>query len=569
MRPDADALHLIPLGGLGEVGMNAMILGTAEGRILLDCGVTFAGMDPDLGVRPLGVSIIHPDFQAVLHPRMGEPADVLRAIVITHGHEDHIGALPYLLRDLEVPLPPVYGPPYALELAKQRLEEMRIPVPAMHPIAVGETFEAGPFAIEPYHVNHSIVDAMGLILHTPAGVVVHSGDFKIEDIPADAPFPRDRLEQLGDDGVALLMSDSTNVFSEGRSGDEKEAADALDRLIGDLPGRVVVALFASNVHRMRSAFASARKHGRRVLLLGRSVRKHFELARELGHLKNVSDLLVRPSDAQKLPRNELLVLATGTQGEPPAALSKLARKEHRDLDLEAGDTVVFSSRIIPGLERSVFAVRDQLARIGVTVHHRRTDPGVHVSGHAYRDEQRMLIEWLRPKCFLPVHGTYGMLREHAQLARDTGVESVVAIENGAIVELKRDELSVVGSVESGRAYIAHGGVAVDDLMRRDRIRMGELGMIAVALPVQLGRKKKPRLAGPPRLEARGFLPEEVEDELLDECTEYLRDDFRRFGHEDETLEAVEDRARRVIRRFFWKSIRRKPEVVPIAIETDR
>jgi len=570
MRPDSDALHLIPLGGLGEVGMNAMLLGTAEGRILLDCGVTFAGMDPDLGVRPLGVSIIHPDFSAALHQRPGRSSEALRAIVLTHGHEDHIGALPYLLRDLPLPLPPVFGPPYALELVKQRLEEMRVEKPSMHPIAVGETFEAGPFAIEPYHVNHSIVDAMGLILRSPAGVVVHSGDFKIEDVPADAPFPRERLEALGDEGVALLLSDSTNSFAEGRSGDEKDAAEALDRLIADQPHRVVVALFASNVHRMRAAFAAAKKHDRRVLLLGRSVRKHFELARQLGHLKNVSSLVARPKDAQSMPRDQLLVLATGTQGEPPAALSKLARGEHRDLDLEAGDTVIMSSRIIPGLERSVLAVREQLERLGLRVLHRKTEPGVHVSGHAYADEQRMLIEWLRPKCFLPVHGTYGMMQRHAQLARDTGVGCVLSVENGAVVELKNDELSVVGDVPSGRAYIAHGGVRVDDMMRRDRIRMGELGLIAVALPVQLGRsKKRKRLTGPPRLEARGFLNEEVEDELLDECTEYLRDDFRKWGHEDETLEAVEERARRVVRRFFWKALRRKPEVVPIAIEQGR
>ena len=327
--------------------MNAMILGTEEGRILLDCGVTFAGMDPDLGVRPLGVSIIHPDFGALLAPRPGEPADVLRAIVITHGHEDHIGALPYLLRDLEMPLPPIYGPIYALELVKQRLGEMQVEAPAMHAIEVGKVFEAGPFTIEPYHVNHSIVDAMGLIFRTPAGTIVHSGDFKIEDVPADAPFPEDRLKALGDEGVALLMSDSTNVFAEGRSGDEATAAAALDALIAEQEQRVVIALFASNVHRMRSAFASARKHGRRVLLAGRSVHKHFELARELGHLKGVSDLLVRPENARKVPRHQLLVLATGTQGEPPAALAKFARGEHRDLDLEPGDTVIMSSRVIP------------------------------------------------------------------------------------------------------------------------------------------------------------------------------------------------------------------------------
>ena len=549
--------------------MNAMILGTEEGRILLDCGVTFAGMDPDLGVRPLGVSIIHPDFGALLAPRPGEPADVLRAIVITHGHEDHIGALPYLLRDLEMPLPPIYGPIYALELVKQRLGEMQVEAPAMHAIEVGKVFEAGPFTIEPYHVNHSIVDAMGLIFRTPAGTIVHSGDFKIEDVPADAPFPEDRLKALGDEGVALLMSDSTNVFAEGRSGDEATAAAALDALIAEQEQRVVIALFASNVHRMRSAFASARKHGRRVLLAGRSVHKHFELARELGHLKGVSDLLVRPENARKVPRHQLLVLAIGTQGEPPAALAKFARGEHRDLDLEPGDTVIMSSRVIPGLERSVFTVREDLARIGVEVHHRATDPGVHVSGHAYREEQRMLLEWLRPKSFLPVHGTWGMLQAHAELARETGVEASLPVENGAVVELRPGSLRVVGSVEADRVFIAHGGVAVDPVMRRDRMRMSELGLVGAALPVEVHRKKGIRLVGEPRLEARGFLGEDDEDELLDECTEYLRDDFRRFGHEDGSLEAAEDRARRVIRRFFWKTLRRKPEVVAMALEVRR
>ena len=568
MRPPDDALHLLPLGGLGEVGMNAMVLGTAEGRILLDCGVTFAGVDPDLGVRPLGVSIIHPDLSAVLHPRPGETSEVLRAIVLTHGHEDHIGALPFLLRELDEP-PPIYGPAYALALVTQRLAEMRIDAPPMHPIRIGERFEAGPFAIEPYHVNHSIPDAMGLILHTPAGVVVHSGDFKIEETPADRPFPEMRLRELGDEGVALLLSDSTNAFAEGRSGDEVEAAEALDRLIATQDNRVVVALFASNVHRMRSAFESARRHGRQVLLLGRSVRKHFELARELGHLKNVSSLVVDPGDGRKVPRDRLLVLATGTQGEPPAALSKLARGEHRDLDLEAGDTVIFSSRVIPGLERSVLAVREALERQGIHVHHRRSDPGVHVSGHAYRGEQQMLIEWLRPKSFLPVHGTWGMLQEHARIAESAGVEDTLVVENGALVELREGSLRVVGAVEADRVHVAHGGVALDPTMRRDRIRMGELGLVTAALPIALHRKRGLKMVDAPRLEARGFLPEEAEDELLDECTEYLRDDFRRFGHEDESLEAAEDRARRVIRRFFWRTLRRKPEVVALALEVDR
>jgi ribonuclease J len=291
------------------------------------------------------------------------------------------------------------------------------------------------------------------------------------------------------------------------------------------------------------------------------VRKHFEVARDLGHLKNVTDLVVGPGDAQKVPRRELLVLATGTQGEPPAALSKLARGEHRDLDLEPGDTVILSSRIIPGLERSVFAVMDDLARQGLHVLHRKTHPGVHVSGHAYREEQRMLLEWLRPKSFVPVHGTFGMLRAHGALARETGVENVAVVENGAVLELRHGKVEVAGAIEAGRVFVAHGGVALDGLMRRDRIRMGEIGLVACALPIT----KRLKLVGRPRLEARGFLPEGDEDELLDECTEYLRSDFRRFGHEDDSEEAIEDRARRVIRRFFWKTLRRKPEVVAMTV----
>ena len=557
LPPAPGVVHLIPLGGLGEVGMNSMILGTERGRILLDCGVTFAGVDADLDVRPLGVSIIHPDFRAVTRPPR-EPFETLEAIVLTHGHEDHIGALPFLLRDLSPPLPPIFGPRYALGLVEQRLHEMHIEPPTMTPIAVGEPFDAGPFRIEPYHVNHSIVDAMGLIVDTPAGVVVHSGDFKIEEHPMGDPFPADRLRALGKRGVALLMSDSTNIGVEGRSGDEVDAAAALDELIGAASGRVIVALFASNVYRMRSAFASARKHKRKVLLAGRSIVKHFDLARELGYLRGVSDLIVPPAKARGVPRRELLVLATGTQGEPPAALAKLARSEHRDLDLESGDTVILSSRVIPGSERSVYALLDALARRDIVVHHRRSDPKVHVSGHAHRQEQRMLLEWLKPRCFLPVHGTYGHLTQHGALARELGVDSVLVAENGAVIELG-DQLTVVGSVASGRRHIAVGAVALDEQMRRDRMRMSELGLVTAALPAD----DRWRLTGAPRLEARGFLPEEEEDALLDDCTQYLRDELR--GARSESADALEDHARRAIRRFFWKTTRRKPEVVAMAM----
>ena len=395
---DTATLRLIPLGGLGEIGMNCMVIECDERAVIVDCGVTFPSREP-------GVDLIHPDFGYIQEHR-----DRLDAILITHAHEDHIGALPYLLP--LVPGVPVYGPPYALKHIERRLEEHGLKAD-LRPTQPGQSFGVGPFEVEPVRVNHSIPDSTALILRTPAGVVVHSGDFKIEREPVDGQsFGLERLKRAGDEGVRLLLSDSTNIDVEGRAGEEQVVVDTFDAIVRDAKQRVCVAIFASNVHRINALFAAAKKHRRKVCLLGRSLDNHATVSKELGILGNVDALLVSPEMARSIPRDELIIVATGTQGEDRAALGRIARGDHRHMRLEAGDLVVLSSRVIPGHEQQVFDLINSLERQGVQVMHRRTRQGIHVSGHACKEEQRELMQAVRPRAFLPVHGTLYHMRLH-------------------------------------------------------------------------------------------------------------------------------------------------------------
>lgn len=549
----SEPLEIVPLGGLGEVGMNCMTLACGQDMVILDCGVTFPGRD-------FGVNLIHPKLDWIVQNR-----DRVRAVLITHGHEDHIGAIPFLLRALQdgapegYELPPIYAPQYAIELMKKRLGEFPdLLEPSLRKTQRGQSFGVGCFEVEPYRVNHSIPESTGLILRTPAGVVVHSGDFKIEqDPPPGEPFDEERLRALAQDGVALLMSDSTNIDTAGDSGDEVEAAAALDVLIGQAKGRVVIAQFASNVYRMRAAMESARRHRRRVCLLGRSVENHATVARQLKHLRGFSDLLVSQDSARSIPRESLLVIATGTQGEKPAALSRLARGEHRALDLEAGDSVILSSRIIPGLEKLVYEMIDDLERRGVHVHHRKSDPEVHVSGHACRDELRALIDMVQPRSFLPVHGAFHHLRHHGALARECGVEDVLVVENGARLELN-GRLERVGDAPSGRVHI-DWNEPLDDQMLRDRMLMAELGFALVAVAFSGDRVISVEV------EARGFLREDQED-LLDDAAEFVDRELKSKGRRYDGPDDVERGARRALKRFFGRELGRKPIVVSVAVE---
>lgn len=540
-------LNFVPLGGLGEVGMNCFALETEGDLVVVDCGVTFPG-------RTHGVDLVHPKLDYLF-----ERQSQLRGILVTHGHEDHIGAIPYLLRGLARPVP-IYAPPYAVALMQRRLAEHGAPDVTFEATSPGRRFQVGAFEVEPVRVNHSIPDCTALILRTAAGTVIHTGDFKIEDRPTDGEaFGAEALQRAGDEGVDLLLSDSTNIDVDGRSGEEADVAKHLETLAAAATGRFVVAMFASNVYRMKAVAAAAHATGRKVCLLGRSLQTHADVSRDLGIVPELAKVLVPIDEASRLPPRELCVMATGTQGEPPAALARLAKGTHPALALSAGDTVVLSSRIIPGHERTVFELISQLERLGCVVIDRKGDPGVHVSGHATRDEQRRFISLCRPRTFIPVHGTYHHMNAHAALAREQGVGQALVVENGTVVTLDSGKLEVVDRVEAGVVHI-DGGWEVEPAQLRDRQLLGELGHVVVSFTADAGG----RYAGSLDLVQRGFLHPKVDEELLDDALDFVDGELRRAREGD--LDGLEDRARRAVRRFFGRAVGKKPLVTAIALE---
>ncbi|MCB9591176.1 MAG: ribonuclease J [Sandaracinaceae bacterium] len=535
---------MIPLGGLGEIGMNCLALEHAGRRVVIDCGLTFDD-------RGLGIDVIHPDLSF-----LRDAPERLEAIVVTHGHEDHVGAVPYLLE--ACPGTPVYAPPYALGVLRERLSQH----PAastksdLHAIRPKDRIALGPFEIEPYRVTHSMPDCTGLIVRTEQGVLVHSGDFKIEDAPTDGEgWDWDRLEALREEGVRVLLSDSTNAMVEGSTGPEHEVADRLEEIVAAAPQRVVVTLFASNVHRLRALAEIAKKTGRKLVLLGRSLRMHAKIGQAEGYLPGLEAVEIAPEMARKVPRHQLLVLATGTQGEPPAALARLARGNHPDLDLSAGDVVVHSARIIPGCETRVYPVFDELARAGVEVLWKRLDPSVHVSGHAHRGEQRRLIEALRPASFIPLHGTHMHMTKHAELARECGVEDVLVIGNGDVVEVNGGPLAVQGRVPTGRVY-RERGKELDPRVLRDRELLASLGFAVISAWVD----DAGRPVAPLDLLTRGVLHEDENPDLLDDaCDSVHRALVRaRYTAERPDLDDVEAVAKRALKHFFSKRLLKKP-----------
>jgi ribonuclease J len=480
-------VRLIPLGGLGEIGMNCLVIEDQGSSVIVDCGAAFPEDD-------LGVDVIHPDFDYVLQNQ-----DRLRGVFLTHGHEDHIGALPYLLGELEVP---VWGPPHALGMARKRLLEhgfgpneldFRVATP-------GQSYEVGPFQIEPVRVAHSIVEASALAIRTSQGIIFHSGDFNFDPDPPDGePTDEARIRELGDEGIGLLLSDSTNIDVPERAGSERSVGAVLERLIQAAPARVVVALFASNIQRLILLGEIARRTGRKLCLLGRSLDAQVTVAKEIKRLGWLSDLLVSADEVREMKRERVLILAGGTQAERLSAMRRLADGVHPLLSLEQGDTVILSSRVIPGNDRPVIAMINAMHRRGLTVHTRITEPGVHTSGHAGRSEQRRMLELTRPRCFMPVHGTLHHLLRHAELGRSLGVSQTVVVENGAVVGFDGQSANKIDSVRSGRVPIAIGGEVLSGENLQRRQELARLGIATVALALD-GRK----LLGPPVVATRGI-----------------------------------------------------------------
>jgi ribonuclease J len=495
--PRGDQLRVVPLGGLGEIGMNCLALEQADGILIVDCGITFPNED-------LGVDTYHPDL-SYLSARAGRVSGVF----LTHGHEDHVGALPYLLGALRVP---VWGPPHALAVARHRLMERGLDPERFQFVTVAPrtVYGVGPFEVEPIRVTHSITDATALAIRTRGGTVVHTGDFRFDPAPIDGELTDEaRLADLGDAGVRLLLSDSTNVDARSPHISETEVAETLDVLVRSAARRVVIGLFASNIQRLRTIGEVCRRAGRKIALFGRSIELQVQWAHDIGRLAWPSDLLIAKDQASGTAPDRLVVLAGGTQAEVGSSLVRLAARAHPQLTLDPGDTVVLSSRVIPGNDRPVFDMMADYLRQGVIVKSWITDPTVHTSGHAHRDEQKKMIDLVRPRAFIPVHGTRHHLERHAELAREAGVGEVAVIENGQVASIEAERTRIEGRVPVGRVATWEGSVIGEPVLR-DRRLLARSGALSIGLALD----SKGRLASRPSVQARGVVAADDEASTL-------------------------------------------------------
>lgn len=541
--PAEKGIQLFFLGGLGEIGMNCAVLEGPSGSVMIDCGVTFPKED-------LGVDVYHPDFETL---------DVApSAVVITHGHEDHIGAIPYLLK--QFPKVPIWGPRHALELVKQRLSEHEIPIKqaVLMPFEHGRSFEVAGMKVSPLRVTHSVSEAAALAFDTPAGVVIHTGDFKFDPTPSDGKLTDEAaLKALGDRGVALMLSDSTGADTHGHSGTEKTVAEALRREVLAAPARVVVALFSSNVARMQVLADVAHETGRRLLLLGRSVKQHVEAAEAVGELTLPQPPLTSVEEAAKLAPNELLIVAAGTQAEPMSSLVRLARGALAPLELKAPDVVLMSSRIIPGLEPRVYGMLGDFYRSGVTLRTPQHDPRLHVSGHAYRDELAQMLALTRPASLLPVHGTLHHMMRHAELARELGIADVLVAENGDVVELEKGKRLRKVDFRSAEKVATTHGVTIPDEVLAERARIGRTGLVFVTVAIA----QNGDLRGSPQVWQRGVLSSRELDIQNDIQRDVLAALGRATAKELRTDARTEEIIRVAARRCLEKRIGLRPPIV--------
>jgi len=540
------SLRIIPLGGLGEIGMNCLALEQRGEVLIVDCGVTFDG-------RGLGVDVVHPDFDAL---SSYQPV----GLFLTHGHEDHIGAIPYLLRRFDMP---VFGPRYALGLVRERAQEHEVLQHAdLREAAPRSVVRVGSFEVEPIRVTHSTADATALAIRTDDGLIVHTGDFKFDGAPPDGEaFDVERFEALGREGVRLLFSDSTNIDSRGPTGDEEGVGRALDALVGSATQAVVVSLFASNVHRLRMLGEIAQRYGRKLVAFGRSIATHSRVARSTlratgtqagrPYLEWPADLVWPAERARELPRRQLLGIATGSQGEAGAGLARLARGDHPCFDLSPGDLVVLSSRVIPGNEASVSRLVTDLLRRGVELRSWWSDRAVHVSGHAHRDEQRRMIDLAQPRAFVPVHGTLHHLVRHAELARESGVAEVCVLENGDVGDFEGGPLRKSGRVQAGRVHV-FGGRVVPSSVLAERTSLAERGTLHVTVPVDADG----RIAGRVALSSRGVLDETLDHDLVTQA----HDDAVAAvaGLAERGDDEIADAVRRAVRRALGRVLGFRP-----------
>jgi ribonuclease J len=546
------ALRIIPLGGLGEVGKNMTVFELGNDRIVVDAGLAFPRDEH------LGVDLVLPELSFL----QGRP---VRAIVLTHAHEDHVGALPYVLREVEVG--EVIGTRLTLGLVKSKLDEHGLgAVTQLTEVAPGDApVQLGPFRLEFVRMAHSIPDSMAIVVETEVGRVLHTGDWKLDHTPVDGlKTDVGALAELGNRGIDLLLGDSTNAERPGMTGSERLVGEAFRQLIPLRTGRIVVASFASNMHRVQQAAEVAISHGRKVAVVGRSMRKNMNIARNLGYVGLPEDAIVSPKEAMELPRDQVIVLCTGSQGEPMSALTRIAYGDHPNVTVERGDTVIISAKPVPGNELRVHDSINRLSRLGAEVLHQEIAP-VHVSGHAYAEELRTLLSLVRPRAVMPIHGEYRMLAAHARLAGDAGVpdSAIIIAENGSVVELTSDGVAIVDRVDAGVTFVDGLGVGdVEDVALRDRRRLSEDGvLIIVTTLAQTGGGGD---IAPPELIARGVGEDlELIDELREEAGRIVRE---LAGNGITEIKLLQEHIHDGIGQMVYERTRRRPMILPVVIE---
>ncbi|AYO30520.1 MAG: ribonuclease [Thermoanaerobacteraceae bacterium] len=554
MSKNGQKLQIIPLGGMGEIGKNMTVIQYDKEIIVIDSGLMFPEEEM------LGIDVVIPDITYLI-----ENKENVKGIVITHGHEDHIGALPYVLQQINAPL---YGTKLTLGLVDGKLKETKfkksVPMNIVKPPA---TVQIGSFTVDFIRVNHSIPDAVGLAIHTPVGVVCHTGDFKLDQTPVDGRIADlHKFAELGSKGVLVLLSDSTNAEREGYTMSEKVVGTTIEEIFQKAAGRIIVATFASNIHRIQQILDSAYKFNRKVAVVGRSMVNVVNIALDLGYLSIPKGLLMELDEIARLPKERVVIITTGSQGEPMSALTRMAMSEHKKVEIVPGDTVLISATPIPGNEKFVARTIDHLFKQGANVIYEAIS-GVHVSGHASQEELKLMLNLIRPKFFVPVHGEYRHLIHHAQLAKQIGIpeENIFIAENGRVLEFSQDSGRMAGRVTAGKVLVDGLGVGdVGNIVLRDRKQLSQDGILIVVVTID---KETAEVVAGPDIISRGFVYVRESEELMDQARDKVRQALKKCQDEDiSEWSTIKSQVRDTLGKYLFEQTRRRPMILPIIME---
>ena len=547
-------LQIIPLGGIGEIGKNMTAVRCGDEILVIDCGLAFPGAEQ------LGVDLVIPDISYLL-----EHKEMVKGIILTHGHEDHIGSLAFVLKQLNVP---VYGTRLTIGFTKGKLSEYKVLDKAkLHVFSADDRFKVGLFDIEPFRVSHSIPDAVGFAVRTPAGTLVHTGDFKFDQTPVDGQFfDVAKLTRIGQEGVLVLLSDTTNVERPGYVPSETTLRGSFDLMFRDAPRRIIMACFASNVHRVQQAVDMSVKYGRKVALMGRSMERNMEMAQSMGYLKIPEGTRIRADEIEDYFPQQVTVITTGAQGEPMAALSRIAVDDHRKLKMVEGDTVILSASAIPGNEAAVNRTLNHLFRRGANVYYDGVAL-VHVSGHGYQEELKLMLNLVEPQYVMPVHGEYRMLTLYAKMAEEMGwpAEDIIRAEIGDIVEVGEDVAGVIGRVEKSGAVLIDGtGIGdVSEVVLRDRMHIGSDGFLVLVVGIS---QETGEIVSGPEVISRGFVYMDQSEELVEQIKQVIVEKIKNLPEEDNDWLVVQQDLRDAVGKFLYKKTARRPMILPILLD---